>query len=284
MPGHKDWIKYTEYHNNTSTMSFDFSSMSNMTKQEAISNNVEKIYSDYAGKDIYLSLSGGMDSEFVAKCLKENNKQFKVVLVDFITNRTELWYAHKWCYENGIVPEVYEIKAYTLFILMKEISEKYNCGFGSARDFMLKDYVENRGGVLLGGGPEPFKRMTSIYDNLNESTSTELEQLTLYPKFCQITRNEHPFKFLMYTPEMVYNMVKEIDYTKPSQLAIAEYYGVLPRPKVHYTELWREFYGDKLIKLNIDMNNKSYYRKLNLGNASDFIAAAEGRQVYTVNN
>lgn len=279
MPGHNNWITYLE-NESTSYLKFDFSGMQTMNKQQSIEYTAQKIYDDH-GDNIYLALSGGLDSEFVANCLKSSGKQFKVILVDYITNRCELWYARKWCYENGVVPEIITLSFEDLNTKLPQICEQYKCTYIGALDFILKDYVEEKGGKLLSGGPEPFSRIDAFSDDLTKMMSENLENTTIYFKFCQIINNSHPYKFVMYTPEMLYNIVKEMEYDKPIQIALANYYGVDSRPKIHFSQFWPIFYPG-LKEIALDSLNSSYYKKIPMGTKQELITAAEARQEYHI--
>lgn len=279
MPGHNNWISTIENDTNIA-ISFDFKDMQSMNKEESIINNVEKICLDH-GDDIYIALSGGMDSEFVANSFKKAGKSFKVVLVDYLTNRAELWYAKRWCYLNNVTPDIISLSVGDMETKLIDICNTYGCSYISALDFMLKEYVEERGGKFITGGPEPFNRVDCFADNFTQTISENLENLTVYFKFCQLTNNSHPYKFLMYTPEMLYNIVKEMGYGKPIQLAMSEYYGIESRPKIPYSHLW-PLLLPKMKELAIETNKKSYYRKVDLGTKEQMLTAGDTKQIHTV--
>lgn len=281
MPGHKNWISYLE-DQQVSFLRFDFANMQNMNKNEAIANNIEKIYQDH-GDNIYVALSGGMDSEFVANCIRDSGKPFKVIMVDYFSNSCELWYAKKWCYENNITPEIIKLSISDMETRVVSICKKYKCTYISAIDFIIKEYVESKGAKFIGGGPEPFPRNNCFNDNLIQLLSENLQNTTIYFKFCEIINNSHPYKFMMYTPEMLYNMVKEIDYTKPSQIAIANYYGIEARPKIPYGHLWPVIFP-KLKNIESEINAASYYRILNIGTKEGFLSSADSRKQHNAVN
>lgn len=279
MAGHNNWITFIENDTNL-FISFDFKNMQIMTKEDAIVNNVEKICLDH-GDDIYVALSGGMDSEFVANSFKKAGKSFKVVLVDYITNRAELWYAKRWCYLNNVTPDIISLSTSDMETKLVDICNTYGCSYIASLDFLIKEYVESKGGKFITGGPEPFIRIDCFLDDLTQNISTNLRDLTIYFKFCQTTNDSHPYKFLMYTPEMLYNIVKEISYDKPIQLAMAEYYGVESRPKIPYNHLW-PLLLPKLRELSKTINEKSYYDKISLGTKEEMLSAADNRTTHTV--
>jgi len=45
--------------------------------------------------------------------------------------------------------------------------------------------------------------------------------------------SKHPGAFFTWTPEIFRSLITSIDYSKPTQLAKAELYGINPRPKMH---------------------------------------------------
>ena len=68
MPGHNDWIT-----NNDNICDLDFSHLKTLFKKEAIAYNIQKITERF--DNLFVCLSGGIDSEFAAKCLLENDLQ-----------------------------------------------------------------------------------------------------------------------------------------------------------------------------------------------------------------
>ena len=64
-----------------------------MSFQDAADHTAKLIYENH--KKIYVSFSGGADSDFVVRCFHRNKIPFKVILVKTSGNEEELSYARK---------------------------------------------------------------------------------------------------------------------------------------------------------------------------------------------
>ncbi len=87
----------------------------NLSYKEALLTNLKTVV------DPVLYLSGGIDSELVARALLEANKKFTPVIFEFvdkfgkIRNSAELNYAYKFCKNNHLIPDIHQIDIETLW-------------------------------------------------------------------------------------------------------------------------------------------------------------------------
>lgn len=260
MAGLNDWIKVDR-----SSCSFDFSNLNIKTKKESIDYTVEKILDN--GENFYLALSGGLDSEFVANCLKERDVDFVPIILDIGTNQIESWYAHRWCYENGKKPLVIEMDESQIIELFPMIAEKKKTTFYSVINLILSDIVHNKKGCLILGGEEFIDR-NCHFEKMSESLETN--------EFAFCVENEnvgHIGGFLSYTPELFYNCLSELDYGKPSQLSLAEYYGILARPKINALQNLAP--SPRLLEISRTVNQKNPIINFQMGNKNDFLEVAK---------
>jgi hypothetical protein len=262
-----DWIKFNKEDNKFS-WELDFSELQVMSKDDCIDHTIECITNDY--DNLHLSLSGGMDSEFVADCLVSRGVKFKPVIVDFGTNSPESWYAYLWCKKNNIEPLVVNLTREMVLKTFSHYALKHSTSFMCGFEFVL-DYLID-GHLILGCG-DPFKHQDCSTDKLNESVSPMLEISSFdfglelsYPK-------KHPASFFLYTPNLLHHMVKNIDYSKPLQMAKAEYYGVMPRPKISAAMSGMDFQPVASM-----VNSKVPLHMIKLGEKETFLNVCENRQ------
>lgn len=228
MPGLNNWIDfdYNERRCVLDTSSLDTS----VTFKQAIDKATEHIR--YTYPNLYISLSGGIDSEFTAKCFLERGIAFTPLIVDYISNGAEVWWAYKWCYENNVVPDVIKLSKEKYISICTKYAKQYNTSFFSAIDFMMEEYVSSRGGSLLLSTTEPFNKIDCFSDVFEKPDSINLNFASYDFMIDYHIPDKHPYSFFTYIPEVVYNMVKDIDTTKSIQFSMSEFYDVDPRPKI----------------------------------------------------
>jgi hypothetical protein len=224
MPGLSEWIKLEN-----NSCSFNFANLKIRKKEECIDYAVNKITEK--SENLFLALSGGLDSEFVANCLFDRGVQFTPIIMDIHSNRIENWYAHYWCYEKRIKPLIITMNEKDVIKTFSKISEEKNIPFYCSIPIILSEIVSQKGGNLILGGEEIIDRDYFL--------SGEFTKMSEKISFCEYAfcvereNSNHIGGFLSYTPELFLNCLEEIDYSKPGQLALADYYGVLPRPKIN---------------------------------------------------
>jgi hypothetical protein len=224
MPGLDNWIKIEN-----GSCSFDFSDLKIWKKEECIDYAVEKMVEK--SENLYLALSGGLDSEFAANCLFDRGVKFTPVIMDIHTNRIENWYAYRWCHEKKVKPHVVTMTEKEVTKFFPKIAEERNIPFYCSIPIILSKIVSQKNGNLILGGEEIIDRDYFL--------SGEFTKMSEKINFCEYAfcveqeNSKHIGGFLSYTPELFLNCLEEIDYNKPGQIALAEYYGVLPRPKIN---------------------------------------------------
>ncbi len=251
----------------------DFSSLKIKSKQECI----DEILEDQNLENIYVPMSGGIDSEFIAKTLYERGIKFTPILVDYVSNGAELWYARHWCYTHKITPIVLFITAEEMKVKFSHFAYKYKVNFLTAIEFYIEEYVSNTGGRIVSSSSEPFQREDNISDTLQTNVNPELK-FTLCEYAIERTFGEkHLVNFLTRTPSMLYNLLTNIDYNEPIQETLCKYYGVSPRPKIamhtnlslHKAGLFEEA---RKVNMNVGVNF------VNLGDKDLFLKQAENKE------
>ena len=71
----------------------------------AARNAVEDICQKYNGKKIFVAMSCGIDSEYVASTLVSMNIDFTPIVVEIEDyNQVDCWWVYKWCKDNNNEP------------------------------------------------------------------------------------------------------------------------------------------------------------------------------------
>jgi hypothetical protein len=225
--GHNDWCSV-----NLTPEQFSFRVNKPVSQeldfQSACDYTAKKLYLDWNDRSLYISLSGGLDSELVADTFVRNQIPFVPVIVKIgDLNSIESWYAEYWCYKNKITPIVknltitdYEevVKKYLLSPL------RHTRQLGIICNFYAADFVQDLGGYLLTGVGDINQEHDLFYCN------------TVDFSFDIFLPGQHPTGFFMYTPELVLSYINQFDSTVNEQYNKLKFYNVLPRPKDDWTK------------------------------------------------
>lgn len=183
---------------------------------------------------LYLLMSGGLDSEFVANCLYRNNITFTPV-IGYIpqSHNQDYFHAMYWCEKYKVEPVCIEFE---LDDERLQKSHAYVCkNFGIINDvFFLKpliDYVSAQGGVHLIGEPTLNSefRHSKWHDPIGNYFDVTPQGLfgSIY------TRGEHPAEFCAYTPELILAIAKSTNTDVNNAMAKTTLYKVPFRPKTN---------------------------------------------------
>lgn len=235
--GYKDWLELNltkgdpDNFVNTFVPTFNLSNpVPILPFQDAADATAKLIAKQY--DNLYLSLSGGLDSEFVAKVLIRNQIDFVPVILLAPWNLVESWYAFKFCDENNLQPKILDYTGsssyHTLIKKMMLYSVKLQLPIWiTTVPLIIADEIGN--GHLINGNGEIFYDSKSY----NEPTG-ELLNFVCYNHWLEIEHgNRHPGAFFSYTPELFRAGIADIDITKNSQQAKSQLYQVPFRPKIH---------------------------------------------------
>jgi len=81
-----------------------------LSMEEAAIKTVEDILQQYRDKKIFLAMSGGIDSEYIAEILRKMQISFTPIIVHVEQyNQVDYQWAHKWCDKNDTKAIVYEL-------------------------------------------------------------------------------------------------------------------------------------------------------------------------------
>lgn len=234
MPGHNNWFKTNlKLGTNLNELPFEIE----LSVPAVLNNNFEQASDDTAKliantfDNLYLCLSGGMDSEYVALVLMRNNIPFVPVLLKTDENLGELWYANHFCKRYNLKPLVidYTNKSNallrTMFKYSNAASVKTTISFFP---HVIADYIESQGGSLITGYGEPFC-------NSNDYTVVTDDQLEIeeHDFYLDLTfGTKHPGGFLSYTPDMFFSLLTHLPLGVNTQVAKEMLYQIPGRSKI----------------------------------------------------
>lgn len=210
---------------------------------QAARNVAEDIASNY--KNLYVAMSGGIDSEFVAQTFYDLGIKFTPIVFKVADlNELDIWWAFKWCRDHSIEPTVIEEPIGTWVARFTEISQKYCGRFGQGSGTMsfISDYVREQNGSLVTGGGFleyfPDENISYMQENYADSSlhnkdgTAKTGYILHEPDMIQsLSYPEMPFNFLSWTPEIVLSYVYHRDMTQDSATNKAKIMNCLPRPK-----------------------------------------------------
>ena len=149
-------------------------------------------------------------------------------------------------------------------------STQLNTSFISGIDSIIEKHVSDKNGHMIGPCGEPFARDFCLDDKFYNNSSTFLDFSTYDFMLESYKPNKHPYGFLSYTPELLHNCVLELDYSKPIQIALAEYYRVTPRPKIPMI-MNISMFGSDFINIVQDINAGNDLCSIEVGERDFFL-------------
>lgn len=255
--GKDKWIKYHFNGNSTRVnpkdnfaVKFTKKSTASLPFDKACELVAEELYEINKGKKIFVPMSGGCDSETVARTLKKMKIEFTPIIHEiwgtgFPLTYTDSWWAFRWCKENSIEPIVKNITTLELFAEVKPYIDKIKGRkLYPAQNISLSEYARRHDGIVINGQafPEYFPDHTLDYliDIVRDKGfylpdgSLRSGWLLHEDDFYVDMYNPgyHTYNFLSWTPEIVLSYVKARDMTLSSEENKFKIMHCLPRPKI----------------------------------------------------
>lgn len=195
-------------------VSFDRTNHTPISFQEASKRVVNKIVSKY--DNIYILLSGGMDSEYVFNCFLGH--KFTPIIVDTPANKEESTYAFKRCAETNIEPVVIVKSEKELIQTYYETIYKrlHSTGHNSTATYIAAKYADEHNGVAVIG--------EHGYDGMNE--------WDFYND--ALIHEENSIYFFMYDQQIFDAMKSEYRKGENHQAFKQRIYNISIRPKMKY--------------------------------------------------
>jgi hypothetical protein len=251
MPGHNSWVNTNlELGSDTQNLPFKIELVIPAvlgTNFEQASDTTARLIAN-TFDNLYLCLSGGMDSEYVASVLIRNKIPFVPVLLKTNGNLGEIWYANHFCTRHNLTPLVidYTNNDNALLRLMFKYSNAASINNSiSFFPHVIADYIESYGGSLITGYGEPFC-------NSNDYTVVTDDQLEIEEHDFYLDLNfgaKHPGGFLSYTPDMFFSLVTHMPIGVNIQVAKEILYQIPGRSKITSLLEFPTYVPDKVKKL-----------------------------------
>ncbi len=251
--GHDSWIKYRfnrSFDNPGNESDMDIylcpTQPSEFVDIDVIGNQIaQELYETY-GK-IYVGMSGGIDSEWVAKCFHRQGIPFTPIIYEADDlNSVDTWWAHKWCADNNVQSVVFKeyIGQFTFGVTSLGAKMCLRTPGGPYMMTRISRYVKDQGGSLvLGAGfPEYFPDPNLNYmknrfrDNklVHEDGSVKNTGWLMHEADVSLARligqDQPAWNFLSWRPEIVLSYISLRSHGT-SAFNKSKIFDCLPRPK-----------------------------------------------------
>jgi 7-cyano-7-deazaguanine synthase in queuosine biosynthesis len=198
---------------------------SDMSFHESADYTARLISNSY--RKIYISLSGGADSEYVVRSFHRNSLPFDVIIIKTEGNAKELYYAHKLCSELNIVPIVLDLDNKTyLKEYMNVVKEISGYGIYSIPTIFSTRYAMQNDGVCIIG------EHVLDTDKTNDNIILGVNEWDFYGEY--FVGEKHIIPFFLYTQELCYSMIQRIVKDEPLKLFKSRLYGIEEREIFQY--------------------------------------------------
>lgn len=178
--------------------------------------------------NLFLGLSGGLDSEFVADVLYRNKIPFTPIVGVDRSNR-DSFFALEWCRKHAIKPIIFDWQhaQKDLFMLGKNWARRMHvvCD-GIHLVLYLNKIAKERGGHLIIGEPNLSQNTLNFDDPITDVFDLYYFQLGMEWGGCR------PGSFFIYTPELLLAQARELDCGLNDSSSRAKLYQVPYRPKI----------------------------------------------------
>jgi hypothetical protein len=201
----------------------------------------EEIYSTH--KNLYVTMSGGSDSENVANTFLRMGIPFTPIMITYDATRhndqkLEMWWAQQWCKKNNIKPLVVDVGNYANSKTEKQYTSivKPRLGNGTVTHGLILDTVQQLNGHIVSGFQLEYypdhEQMEYLRPVLGNYNGFVMEEADLYVE--TLVPNQHPWAFYYWNAEIMASFVSEWDTTLTMQENKAKIYGTVHRPKFVY--------------------------------------------------
>lgn len=198
--------------------------------------------------NLYLGLSGGLDSEYVANVLWRNNIDFVPVII-CLPQSVDHHYAIKWCRDHAVEPKIFEFE-FDDRRWYPEVERVVSAlGFFTQAcvvNSWLTNWVMQQGGHLITGEPTLGQRYfhKPITDLMDVWWIQLISQL-VFPAY------DHPAGFLNYTPEIFLSQALHLDTSLDDPESRAKLHELPYRAKISLpVPVISERLRHNIIKLN----------------------------------
>ena len=257
-----NWIEYS-FGNNTvrqakESLSLKFNAQAKQLLPLSVTaiETAKEIHSQY--QNIYVAMSGGCDSEFVADSFTRAGVPFTPIMLtceNFLA--IHKWYVDQWCIKNNRTLKILDIPFDMLMSVAKKKAFKIKATNGLAvASSIVGDYVKKQGGFLVTGAmpaywPDPKLNLGRNTENFNFE-GFYIDEDDFYIE--SLDPGYHPWCFAYHNPEIFASLVNEWDPSEPVEENKWRMFSQVPRPKLN---------GGEMILRNAIANSiPEYYQKI----------------------
>jgi hypothetical protein len=243
-----NWLKYSfgglpkRVKHETLELEFTQKADKLLPLDDAAIQTAREIYDRY--KNIYVAMSGGADSEYVAKSFKAAGVPFKaIMMVSRMNTFYGEWYADRFCKENNIELIKYQVSAEDLLAYGKSTLMRIRgiSWFGVTVNLVANE-VERLGGYMVTGAipsyhPDPNLGIDKAEPGFDETfRGFMFDECDFYIEL--VNPDKHPWAFFYWSPEMLASVVNAWDPAKTGEDNKAELFGGIPRQKLRGNEVF----------------------------------------------
>jgi hypothetical protein len=234
MPGQNHWIKTNlelgiDNKNLPFVLELDIKNQINTNFDQASNIASQIIANQY--KNLYLGLSGGMDSEYVASVFIRNKIDFTPIAIATEKNINEIWYVKHFCKKHNLKLTLLDYTSKNLELVKKIAYFSYKCSLYPCLSFfphVMAEFAESQDGFLVTGYGDCFN--TSNDYNVLFDDELEIEDHDYYLNLYY--GDKHPGAFFSYTPDLWFSLIKNIPTGMNIHVAKEKLYNVAARSKL----------------------------------------------------
>jgi hypothetical protein len=192
----------------------------------------KELYDRY-GNNLYLSFSGGSDSEFILKTFSELDIPITPVIVSCTYNQEDIKAGINYCKQHNLKPEIIHIDKDFLELCYEKV---HNTGFYSLIGFtplFVYDEVSKIGGKIVSGQGEPLP-ITIRNKETHFGSSVDFFEFEFYMD--AYAKDEQPGAFFSYNQEIFYSYLKELDCSLNLDDAKCQLYKIENRKKTYWND------------------------------------------------
>jgi len=180
--------------------------------KDELSNTVKTIASN-SKKPLYVALSGGIDSEIIARTLLENSIRFSAITVEYTDNLNshDIQYAKDFCKEHSIHQQIITVDPHYLYTIKMEeyIKQGYHARnlYRYLQLFITEAVEKLNGTAIFGSETQAYYLMDN---KLHIRYSTEIVNTI---EWCKNRNTDHCINFFLHNPELYasYMLLPSVD-------------------------------------------------------------------------
>lgn len=244
-----NWIKYSfdglprRRHHENLHLEFTQQATRLLPLPEAAKATAREIYDIYG--DIYVAMSGGADSEFVAKSFVSAGIPFRAIMMTCEQNFFYgEWYVDRFCRENSVELIKYEvtIEDFLDYVKKTTLDIRANSWFATSINLVAHE-VQGRGGYMVTGAVPAYvpSRQLALYNKIEPNFDHSyrgfiFDEADFYIDV--VNPDYHPWAFLYWSPEMLASLISAWDTTNIREDQKTDLFGTIPRPKLGNYEIF----------------------------------------------